>query len=384
MAQSLDRRAPHGDSIYSSRTILGSKKALFGPFFPRDRGGQRSLDWCPFRPPGTRASWCVVPVSRSSMIHPCLRPLFLTFLAAPAAAQVIPIAPFVGELEEGFESLVPAAPAPCLAIRIFDGLADLCTPGTSGATVRTSWSFQCDLEPHSGALLYGSSQGRSVYRFGQGVSRFGGYFASNGEAGTVHVRFVTRAGTLIDEATVDVSNDCSWTWNGWETTGDLIDRIQIVNSSNGGGFVMMDDMRIDFDGLGTSYCEGSINSTGESASISALGTSSVAANDLVLMSTGQPPSTRGLFYYGGGTAHLPLGDGYRCVGSDGSGLQRLPLETADQQGVMRAIVDNTRVPTASLRVFAGSTWYFQALYRDPPGGRAGFNLTDALALTFLP
>jgi len=318
------------------------------------------------------------------MKHPCLRLLAAALLVTQAGAQISPIRPFVGHFSEGFETLAPAGATICLAERIFGGAGELCTPGSPGATVETSWSFLCDLDPYAGDHLYGSSQGPSVYKFGRNVKRFGGYFASNGVAGVVHVRFLTDEGVFIDDAIVDVPNDCSWTWNGWEAESGLIGRVQVVNSSNGGGFVMMDEMRIDYDGLGTRYCVAAVNSTGKGAQISGHGTTSVFANDLLIVSSGQPAGTRGLFYYGGSAVQVPFGEGFRCVGSNGSGLQRLPLATADQQGVMHTFVDYTAIPNVPLFVFAGSTWNFQGLYRDPSGGRHGFNLTDALALTFLP
>jgi hypothetical protein len=35
-------------------------------------------------------------------------------------------------------------------------------------------------------------------------------------------------------------------------------------------------------------------------------------------------------------------------------------------------------------VAPGSTWYFQAWFRDPAAGGAAFNLSDGLAVTFCP
>ena len=46
--------------------------------------------------------------------------------------------------------------------------------------------------------------------------------------------------------------------------------------------------------------------------------------------------------------------------------------------------DNTQPPNAQVVVLPGSTWNFQAWFRDPSAGNSGFNLSDGLSLSFLP
>ena len=42
-------------------------------------------------------------------------------------------------------------------------------------------------------------------------------------------------------------------------------------------------------------------------------------------------------------------------------------------------------PTGFVSVMPGDTWHFQRWYRDPAGPcGSGFNLTNGLALTFVP
>ena len=41
-------------------------------------------------------------------------------------------------------------------------------------------------------------------------------------------------------------------------------------------------------------------------------------------------------------------------------------------------------PNASTQITAGSTWLFQAWFRDPAAGGAAFNLSDARQIEFLP
>ena len=261
--------------------------------------------------------------------------------------------------------------------------ANLCTPLASGATIATSWTFLCTLNPRSGQQFYGSSDGMSVYRFDRRIQRFGGYFASNAPEGVVTIRFIDSGGDVIDEVVANVPNNCTWRWNGWEAPGAIIKRVQIESSANGGGFVMMDDMRVDFAEVGTRYCIGAVNSTGSGARLSATGTTSILANNLRLTSSDQPSMSSGLFYYGGGTSQLPLGDGFRCVLSGKGGVQRLPLAQADFTGTMRADV-NYASWNPNTQITAGSTWHFQAMYRDPAAGGAGFNFSDALSLIFIP
>ena len=51
-------------------------------------------------------------------------------------------------------------------------------------------------------------------------------------------------------------------------------------------------------------------------------------------------------------------------------------------GELTLAVDFTAPPTSSGAILAGSTWNFQAWYRDVPAGGAGWNLSDAVSVTF--
>ena len=58
----------------------------------------------------------------------------------------------------------------------------------------------------------------------------------------------------------------------------------------------------------------------------------------------------------------------------------------DGNGRAKRHLDFTLPPASSGpgRITAGSTWNIQFWYRDPPGGPAGFNLSNGLAATFCP
>jgi len=141
---------------------------------------------------------------------------------------------------------------------------------------------------------------------------------------------------------------------------------------------------MEFVSLGVGYCSTAPNSADAiGAILFASGSTSLAANDLVLsagpMAVGEP----GLFYYGPAKVQAVFGDGFRCVGGPTGTVVRLfPFSVADAAGVMTYSV-NTMGP-ANAQLTAGAAFNFQAWFRDPAAGMSGFNLSDARALTFQP
>ncbi len=130
-------------------------------------------------------------------------------------------------------------------------------------------------------------------------------------------------------------------------------------------------------GCGTEiYCSAAPNSVGAGANISLSGSTSVSANDLALQA-GPVPNQPGIFFFGPNQIEMPFGNGYRCVGG---AVKRLPVVFATG-GAIDYSIDNTQFP-ASGSLIAGSTWNFQAWYRDPAGGGSNFNLSDAVRVDF--
>jgi hypothetical protein len=131
----------------------------------------------------------------------------------------------------------------------------------------------------------------------------------------------------------------------------------------------------------SSYCLTSLNSVGPGALMGWSGTTGLAASDLVLHVSGAPPAQVGLFIAGDGSAQVPFGDGWRCVGG---GVERLlpPLVTA-ADGTGSFPVEFGAPPLAT-KYTAGETGYFQFWYRDPAAGGAGFNLSNALQALLCP
>lgn len=132
-------------------------------------------------------------------------------------------------------------------------------------------------------------------------------------------------------------------------------------------------------GLGERYCAAAVNSVGVGARLDASGSVSVAANDLRLFASPVPLRQTGIFYCGPSQAQVPFGNGWRCV--DGALLRFPPRKAVGT--VLLADLDNAAPPFAGL-IVSGSRWNFQVWYRDPTGGGAYFNTTDALSILFEP
>lgn len=128
-----------------------------------------------------------------------------------------------------------------------------------------------------------------------------------------------------------------------------------------------------------SYCTSTLNSSGVNATIAALGTTSVAANDFALQVSGCPASVSALFFYGPGTKLAPFGDGHLCV--KGPVIRLGPLASTSAGGVLTRALD---LPSLAQPIVAGSIWNFQGWYRDGAAGGSGFNSSDALNLQFCP
>ena len=133
-------------------------------------------------------------------------------------------------------------------------------------------------------------------------------------------------------------------------------------------------------GVGTNYCTTSPNSAGAGAVISASGSNQVALNNLLLQADALPTGQFGMFFYGPNQVSNPFGNGVVCVGG---ALHRLsPATFSGGTGVITYALDLSAPPTAGGAIFAGSTWNFQAWYRDGVAGGAGYNFSDGLEVQF--
>jgi hypothetical protein len=126
-------------------------------------------------------------------------------------------------------------------------------------------------------------------------------------------------------------------------------------------------------------CVSAPNSAGPGTRIGWSGSTSVAANDLVLKFAGAPTSSFGLVFLGTSLGRSPSGNGFLCVGS---GHARLGVVQADPVGAASLALDLSSPPSPAAAVLPGDTRVFQLWHRDSFG--AGFGFSDALVATFLP
>lgn len=155
-------------------------------------------------------------------------------------------------------------------------------------------------------------------------------------------------------------------------------------------------------GQGTPYCfgdsgcpcgnddpmgdAGCATSSGSGVQLTASGSTSVGADDLVLTATGVPLQQTGLMFLGDQQIFAPFGDGQRCVGGF---TGRFPIRSAGATGVIvegpgLAAYTLTSLPSQAW-IDPGDTVHFQCWVRDP-GGPCGssFTLSNALSVSFTP
>lgn len=137
--------------------------------------------------------------------------------------------------------------------------------------------------------------------------------------------------------------------------------------------------------IGTNYCSAVPNSTGQAASMSALGSTAVAQNNVTLHCDALPPNQFGLFVVSRiqGFVPGPGGSlGNLCLGGS---LGRYNLvQNSGPTGEVSFPVDLTAIPQGSQSVatLPGDTWNFTYWYRDVVGGGAVSNFADGLSIDF--
>lgn len=129
---------------------------------------------------------------------------------------------------------------------------------------------------------------------------------------------------------------------------------------------------------------GCVNSTGQGVTLKGTGTSSLFTDELVLTASGLPLGQNGIVYMGTNQINQPFGDGRRCAGGS---VFRYPIQNSGQSGSFSlgpGIGATTCVDFGQAGcILSGSTWIFQAWYRDPGGScGSGFNLSNAWGVTF--
>ncbi|MFT7668020.1 MAG: hypothetical protein ACI8X5_000706 [Planctomycetota bacterium] len=152
---------------------------------------------------------------------------------------------------------------------------------------------------------------------------------------------------------------------------------------------LIDDIRVDVGEceLSGNYCSTTVNSSSQSAEMTHSGTTSLAANDLVVGAHRLPPNKPGLMFYGPTQVEIPYGDGTLCSGAGGLGYFRLqPILNSGPTGFVELPLDYDLgvLGSGDGQITAGSTWNFQFWFRDQEGGPAGFSFSDGLEVHFCP
>jgi hypothetical protein len=150
----------------------------------------------------------------------------------------------------------------------------------------------------------------------------------------------------------------------------------LAQGNEGGAFLYL--AHGDCGALGVEYCTANPNSTGDPASISAWCSASSSAGSLRLQAQ-RVPNQFGIFFHGANQSQLPFGDGFLCATGDivrGSVIKAI-LQVASYR------YDNSDAKH-SVASFVGSTRHFQYWFRDPMGGGAAFNTSNAISIGILP
>ena len=134
------------------------------------------------------------------------------------------------------------------------------------------------------------------------------------------------------------------------------------------------------------FCSSPANSTGESAAITAIGSSAIALNRLDLRCASLPRFVFGYIILSrtqGFTANPAGSQGNLCVsGSVGRFVGPGEVQNSGGSGAIQLTVDLLSLPQPATPVAAqaGETWNFQAWYRDS-NPLVTSNFTDGVSIT---
>ncbi|MEL6714395.1 MAG: hypothetical protein AAFP86_11515, partial [Planctomycetota bacterium] len=143
------------------------------------------------------------------------------------------------------------------------------------------------------------------------------------------------------------------------------------------------------DPIGTPFCDtGNPNSTGAPGLMAAAGSTSVAANDVLLSVSSVPPGQFGIFLTSlTQTPPTPVADGFLCLGlligryqHEGDVWQAAADGTASLQIDLASIPS----PTGPVAAMAGESRSFQAWHRDANPAGPSANFTTGVEITFVP
>ena len=180
------------------------------------------------------------------MLRACTMTAAMLAAASTATAQLTAIGPFVGDEQEGFEQypfgqFVSQLPNAFNGTAVFNQIG-----GSQGLHVTSGWGYLCTVRSFAGSkMMAGTSNVVVEWVFDTPATKVGGYFSTNGDVTFATFRFYDDANNLI--ATEQANTPlCSWAWNGWETTGAGIKRIEVEGVHRIGGHIMHDELEVTY------------------------------------------------------------------------------------------------------------------------------------------
>lgn len=132
--------------------------------------------------------------------------------------------------------------------------------------------------------------------------------------------------------------------------------------------------------------EGCVNQTGAGGRMEGAGTSSISTDFLSLQISQLPANQFALVFMGSTSLDVPLGNGRLCIGPTQIRLQVVPTDASGNATYGPGIISYVSGLPSPPSINIGSTWGFQAWYRDflPACPSAGSNVTNGVVVTFTP
>ncbi len=283
-----------------------------------------------------------------------------------------------------------------------DGLRDIVIGATQDDLFSPGAGYVQARSGMSGALLWTSSGLAVGNRYGLSISSaglwnndaigdviVGAVPQTNNDLGYVRILNGATGATLFTIDSPDLSNGFANSvaglgdWDG-DSRSDVAVGVTLAQPNGvGSGEVRVYESPIQGCGQVTSYCaQATNNSTGQKATLSTSGSTSVAANNFVLVCVQMPTQQGALAFYGANQAAVPFQDGFRCVANP---IYRLtPPSNTGLAGLVQIPVNLNNPPLPQAQITAGSTWNFQIWYRDPAAANTGSNTSTAVQVSFCP
>jgi hypothetical protein len=166
-------------------------------------------------------------------------------LIATAAAQIQPIAPFVGAVRDNVDSYTSTFIIDDHLTILGGGLTVRSHDGNTFVHLISGSTLGGDpVVPRSPSWMLGVTEGPMIWDFSTPVLRIGAYWDTNSGASDANIQFFDPAGTLIgSQVAIIPAAGNRWNWQGWESSVP-IGRMVITGNGILDGFVWNDDFEM--------------------------------------------------------------------------------------------------------------------------------------------